>query len=67
MNIAREWKRIHKNDPDAYYYCGVLELIKALQIDNDNLLSSSKDNLDKCFQVYKEMNDPPPPKKFFEN
>jgi hypothetical protein len=64
MNIAREWKRIHKKEPDAFYYCGVLELLKALQNNNNKLLASAKENLDKCFHIYKEMKDPPPPKKF---
>jgi hypothetical protein len=64
MNIAREWKRIHKKEPDAFYYCGVLELLKALQDNNNKLLASAKENLDKCFRIYKDMKDPPPPKKF---
>ena len=64
IGLAKEWVRFFENDPDAYFYLGVLQFTKAIQSNNNSeCFKEAKYNLRTCKDIYVKMKNPSAPKK----
>ena len=63
IGLAKEWVRNFKNEPDAYFYLGVLQLVKAMQNNSKENFKTARYNLKSCKDRYDKMKEPSAPKK----
>ena len=50
--VCELWKNKFKDDPDAFFYYGVLKLINAIHYDNKEMFAQAKDSLEKCREMF---------------
>ena len=62
--ITESWRSNFKNDPDAYFYYGVLKLIKAIHHGSEEMFSQAKNSLEQCKKMFENDQESKPQKKF---